>query len=324
MDGHAASQPPESFRSLLLRYRGRTGLIQRNLAARVRVSRRTLQDWEAGVTAPTAERLQALIHALLESGGFTPGHEGVEARAIWNAVEQETPRLHAAFDDAWFDRLLDQPHSRPTEADEQRADDPALQPLQAERVQDWGEAPDTAGFVGRAEELEVLHDWVLDGRCRLIAVLGMGGIGKTSLAARVAQNVAPSFERVYWRSLRNAPPVSEWLAGAIGFLSDQQLVPPPSESERITALLQLLRSRRCLLVLDNSETLFEPGQREGRYRAGMEGYGRVLQAIGEASHQSCLVLTSREAPPELAALGGRSTRVGAARPWRGRGAGTAR
>ena len=135
-----------------------------------------------------------------------------------------------------------------------------------------------------------------------MAVLGMGGIGKTSLAARLAQTVAPSFERVYWRSLRNAPPVSEWLAGAIGFLSDQQVV-PPREAERITALLQLLRARRCLLVLDNSETLFEPGQREGRYRAGMDGYGRVLQAVGETSHQSCLVLTSREAPPELALLG---------------------
>ena len=80
---------------------------------------------------------------------------------------------------------------------------------------------------------------------------------------QLARDVAPSFERVYWRSLRDAPPLSDWLAGAIGFLSDQQLVPPPSESERLGVLLQLLRERRCLLVLDNSETLFEPGQGRG-------------------------------------------------------------
>jgi hypothetical protein len=43
----------------------------------------------------------------------------------------------------------------------------------------------------------------------------------------LAQSVAPAFERVYWRSLRNAPPVNEWLAGAIGFLSDQQSAPAP-------------------------------------------------------------------------------------------------
>ena len=79
-------------------------------------------------------------------------------------------------------------------------------------------------------------------------MLGMGGIGKTSLVARLAQNLAPEFAVVYWRSLRNAPPVTEWLAGAIGFLSDQQLVPPPSESERMTELLHLLRARRCLLT----------------------------------------------------------------------------
>ena len=43
--------------------------------------------------------------------------------------------------------------------------------------------------------------------------------------------------------------MSEWLAGASGFLSDQQLVPPSAESERIACLLQLLRDRRCLIVL---------------------------------------------------------------------------
>jgi predicted ATPase len=84
----------------------------------------------------------------------------------------------------------------------------------------------------------------------------MGGIGKTSLAARAAQMLAPSFERVYWRSLRNAPPVADWLAGAIAFLSDQLVVPPASEFEQIPALMDVLRTRRCLLVLDNSETLF--------------------------------------------------------------------
>ncbi|TME22593.1 MAG: hypothetical protein E6I75_30120 [Chloroflexi bacterium] len=62
-------------------------------------------------------------------------------------------------------------------------------------------------------------------------------------------------------------------------------------------------------MLDNFETLLEPGQREGRYRDGYAGYGSLLQAIGEARHQSCLVVTSREAPPELAVLGGGAVRT---------------
>ena len=71
-------------------------------------------------------------------------------------------------------------------------------------------------------------------------------------------------------------------------------------SARLAVLLELLRDRPSLLVLDNFETVLEPGQREGRYRDRFAGYGAVLQGIGETRHQSCLVVTSREAPPELA------------------------
>ena len=295
------------FAGLLLRHRGRTGLIQRDMAARAGVSLRSVQDWEAGVTLPTAQRLQALIQVFLDTGGLTERHEEHEARELWMAAERDSPRMHTPFDDSWFTRLLAARASPPpervtnaleTEPVAEQGVGPAVR-----RSQDWGDAPDTVRFVGRADELAQLQRWVLEERCRLVALLGMGGIGKTSLAAKLAQDVAPNFELVHWRSLRNAPPLGEWLARVIGFLSDQHVVPPLSESERMTALLQLLGARRCLLVLDNSETLFEPGQREGRYRAGMEGYGRLLQAVGETTHQSCLMLTSREAPPELALLG---------------------
>ena len=300
------AQPAESFRGLLLRHRGRTGLIQRDLAARAGASLRSVQDWEAGVTLPSAERLQGLLAALLEAGSLTPGQETSEARELWAAALREAPRMRTPFDEPWFAAVL-AAHASPsrTPATAAPRGTASAEPGtgSAERAQDWGEAPDTVGFVGRTEELELLRGWVLEERCRLVAVLGFGGIGKTMLAAWAAQKVAPSFERVYWRSLRNAPPVTEWLASAIGFLSAHEVTPPPSGLERIAALLQLLRTRRCLLVLDNSETLFEPGQREGRYRAGMDSYGRLLQAVAETSHQSCLVVTSREAPPELAMLG---------------------
>jgi WD40 repeat protein len=211
--------------------------------------------------------------------------------------------MRTPFDREWFAGLLATRESpSPIPAAEARRGT-------GERARDWGEAPDSTGFVGRAEELSLLQRWVVVERCRLVALLGIGGIGKTLLAARFAQTVAHGFERVYWRSLRNAPPVTDWLSGAIGFLSDQRLVPPASESDRIGALLQLLRSGPSLLVLDNSETLFEPRQHDGRYRQGMDGYGRLLQAVGQTTHQSCLLLTSREAPPELLALGSGARRL---------------
>jgi hypothetical protein len=130
----------------------------------------------------------------------------------------------------------------------------------------------------------------------------MGGVGKTSLAARLVQDLAGVFERIYWRSLRDAVPPTEWLAAAIGFLSDHQRELPTLESERLVVLLELLRERRCLLVLDDFDMLFAPGQSESRYRVGLEGYGRLLLAVGESTHQSCILLTSREEPQERAVL----------------------
>src|ERR1700736_2374563 len=76
----------ESFAGLLLRHRGRTGLTQRDLAARLGTTRRSVQDWESGAYYPSAERLQALILVLLESGGLTVGREGVEAHDLWAAA----------------------------------------------------------------------------------------------------------------------------------------------------------------------------------------------------------------------------------------------
>src|SRR5439155_27091675 len=130
---------------------------------------------------------------------------------------------------------------------------------------DWGDAPYVLNFLGRVEELAVLTDRVLNERCRLVGLLGMGGMGKTMLAARLARDLAPSFVRAYWRSVRNAPALSDWLGGSIAFLSAQQQVPPHGETARLQMLIELLRERRCLIVLDNFEALLKPGEREGGY-----------------------------------------------------------
>jgi len=149
---------------------------------------------------------------------------------------------------------------------------------------------------GRVEELATLTRWVRDERCRVVEVLGAGGIGKTTLAAQVAHDLEPEFAAVYWRSLRNAPPVEEWLAGAIAALSMEQATIPAGLDARLGLLLELLRAQRALLALDNLETVLEPGAPEVSYRAGYEGYGVALHRLAEGAHEGCLLLTSREQP----------------------------
>ena len=161
-----------------------------------------------------------------------------------------------------------------------------------------------SGFQGRQDEVHQLRQWLTADQCRVVAVLGMGGIGKTALATFVAANVQEQFAAVIWRSLRNAPPLAELLRQWIQVLSphaEHEL--PQDVDQQLALLMEYLRGQRCLLVLDNFETVLA-GKRLGHYLPGYEGYGQLLKQIGEGRHQSCLLLTSREKPQDLIPLEG--------------------
>lgn len=55
---------------------------------------------------------------------------------------------------------------------------------------DWGEAMDVSAFYGRQEELGALERWVVEDRCRLVALLSRGGLGKTALSVKLMHQVA--------------------------------------------------------------------------------------------------------------------------------------
>ncbi|MBE8990432.1 NB-ARC domain-containing protein [Nostoc sp. LEGE 12450] len=172
--------------------------------------------------------------------------------------------------------------------------------------QDWGEALDVSIFYGRFQEIATLEQWINQDRCRLVALLGIGGIGKTSLSVKLSEKLQENFEYVIWRSLYNAPTIEALLTSLIQVLSHQQQGDlPESVSDRISRLLTYLQKHRCLLILDNAETILTSNEgRTGQYRSGYEGYGELFKRIGEFRHQSCLVLTSREKPKEVAVIEG--------------------
>jgi WD40 repeat protein/transcriptional regulator with XRE-family HTH domain len=170
--------------------------------------------------------------------------------------------------------------------------------------EDWGDAPHTRGFHGRVKELAELKHWVVDDHCQVVAILGMGGIGKTSLAVVLADQVKGAFARVFWRSLQNAPPLKSFLQSCVQFLSDQRPDDLEDIDSYISMLITCLRKHRCLLVLDNMESVLQGHERAGQYREGYEDYGKLIRVVGELEHQSCLLLTSREKPQDLAHLEG--------------------
>ncbi|WGV27261.1 NB-ARC domain-containing protein [Halotia branconii] len=184
--------------------------------------------------------------------------------------------------------------------------------------QDWGQAPEMRVFYGRIAELSRLKKWIVQDSYRLVGILGMGGIGKTALSVKLADEVTKHFEYLIWRSLRNAPPIEELLANFIRFVSDDlEKDLPETLDDQITLLINYLRKHRCLLVLDNVETIMQGGDaysndialRAGYYKQEYEGYGQLIRRIAEEPHKSCLVLTSREKPQELASLEGETSLI---------------
>ncbi|WP_017720806.1 WD40 domain-containing protein [Kamptonema formosum] len=186
---------------------------------------------------------------------------------------------------------------------------------------DWGDAPDVSLFFGRTDCLDTLEQWIVRDKCRLVALLGIGGIGKTALSVKLADRIESEFQYLIWRSLRNAPPVQDILAVLIQFLKSQ--IPPNSPEvrrgeredlpdtaeDRISLLIDYLRRHRCLLVLDNAESILLGGDSAGQYRQGYEKYGELFRRVGETPHRSCLLLTSREKPRELTAQEGETLPV---------------
>jgi hypothetical protein len=164
---------------------------------------------------------------------------------------------------------------------------------------DWGQAPDVSLFEGRTSELDKLQEWIFQDQCRLVGLFGVAGVGKTSLAVKLAEQLRDSFDCVIWRSLRNAPSFDEFSADLIRTVAHNAAVTiPDSPDSRISLLIDYLRQYRCLLVLDGWVSLLHYSDEHlaGSYRQGYEHYGQLLRCIGESRHQSSVIITSREKP----------------------------
>jgi WD40 repeat protein/transcriptional regulator with XRE-family HTH domain len=173
------------------------------------------------------------------------------------------------------------------------------------RKEDWGQAPHIEDFYGHEKELIKIEQWIIDEHCRVVAILGTGGIGKTTFATKMAMKIKNNFDFIFWHSLHNAPPLENTLGRCIQFITGQpQNDLPQGMDEQISLLIALLREQRCLIILDNVESILRPGNRSGLYLEAYEGYGLLFNRIGESDHQSCLLLTSREKPKEIARMEG--------------------
>ncbi len=165
---------------------------------------------------------------------------------------------------------------------------------------DWGDAPDISYFCDRTEELSELEERIVHQHCRLIALVGVGGIGKSALAVKLIQQIEKDFQYIIWRSMGSTLSLSDLINNILASLPQSDS--PHNNTEPISQLIKSFHTYRCLLVLDRSELILQEGTLTGYYREEYEDYGELVRRIASERHQSCLILIGREAPRDIRLL----------------------
>src|SRR5262249_23458065 len=132
-------------------------------------------------------------------------------------------------------------------------------------------------FVGRASELAQLNDHLNDPACRLLTIVGLGGMGKTRLALEAAAVQLLRFrDGVYFSALA---PLDDPNQVATTIAEALALSFAPGQPQK-TQLLTYLRDKQLLLLLDNMEHL-------------LAGVGLIPELL-QAAPGIKIIVTSRE------------------------------
>ncbi len=166
---------------------------------------------------------------------------------------------------------------------------------------DLDDAPSPNLFYGRTEELNTLEHWIIKQQSRLIGIFGLSGIGKTSLTLQLVENIKHQFDYIIWRNLKYFPEAEELQQELVDIFrkTDNQEV---GAKAQLRTLIQYLRKYRCLIILDDLQSLFVKGELSGKYHTQSKSYPNLFKTIAETNHQSCVVLLSQEKPKEIVQL----------------------
>jgi predicted ATPase/transcriptional regulator with XRE-family HTH domain len=208
---------PSAFRGWLRRRRTERGLTQEDLGELVGYAAQTIRKIEGGQRRPSLQLALRLAQAL---------ELGLDEQAAW---------MNAA-------RAVAEPN-----------EDPVSPPLRSPTPSP-GLPTYLTPFIGRAQEQAELATLLDRPDCRLVTVLGPGGVGKTRLAIETGRTIQGFTDGAAFVSL--APVATPALivpaiGDALGFTSS-------GTSDLLMQLIAHLRDRRVLLILDNLEHLLDP------------------------------------------------------------------
>jgi hypothetical protein len=160
-------------------------------------------------------------------------------------------------------------------------------------------APQIIKFFNRKTELETLSSWILNQNISLISVLGLSGIGKTTLVKKFVDLNLENFEIIIWKNLRFPKPLA--------LIFDEILTTCHQESQnnisdKLKQISALLTEKKALIILDDVQNLFINSELTGQYQTQYLDYQNWFKTLTESQHQSTIILISQEQIPEIHCL----------------------
>jgi predicted ATPase len=219
-----------------------------------------------GARMPSAEELPPSMRGLVRRQAVSLSPASLDTRRLVAVLE--TTLAHVEKEAGQAELIYQLTHARDP------ADFPPLVTI-AERT---GNLPlPVSSFIGRVRELEQTTAAV--GQARVVTLTGPGGVGKTRLALRAAAQMAPRFGDGAW--LCELAPVRD-PAGVDDAVAAVFSVTARAGQSTREALVEFLRVKQLLLVLDNCEHL-------------LEGAAALAGALARSCERLAILATSREA-----------------------------
>jgi NB-ARC domain len=160
-------------------------------------------------------------------------------------------------------------------------------------------APQIINFYARESELKTLSNWILNQNTRLTSVLGLSGIGKTTLVKRFVDLNLQGFEVIIWISLKFPKPL-ELLVNDLLNACKQEA--KETIADKLKQFLDVLTYKKCLIILDDVHNIFATAQLAGEYKSEYQDYQNFFTMITETEHQSNVILVSQEQCAEMECL----------------------